>query len=423
MNIVIVNTSERSGGAAIAANRLMKALRKENEDVCMLVRDRQTDDPLVHSVNTSWFRQQINRFLFVLERLIIFVFNKFDRAGLFRVSIANAGTDITRHPLVKQADIIHLHWINHNFLSLKNIEKLLKLGKPVVWTMHDMWPCTGICHHARRCNRYQYECGNCFHLHSTCRKDISHRIFQKKKKILKNSRIAFVGCSNWLANRAHLSALLPEESVYSIPNPLDINKFKMTNQEEARKQLGLPPDKYLLLFGALNVTDKRKGIDYLMAGLKQLENQSPETYQKIELVIFGQIKSEIRSLFNLPIHSMDYLTEESKIVSLYNAVDLFVTASLEENLPNTIMEAMACGTPCIGFNIGGIPEMIDHKVNGYVAEYKSAEDLATGINWCLNHENRNRLSEQALLKVKNHYAENIVAEKYIELYLKIQKST
>ncbi|MDR0733160.1 MAG: glycosyltransferase family 4 protein [Dysgonamonadaceae bacterium] len=418
MNIVILNTSERTGGAAIAANRLMHALRKENEHACMLVRDRQTDDPSVYSINTSWFRKQINRFRFVLERMIIFVLNKFDRADLFRVSIANAGTDISRHPFVKQADIIHLHWINHNFLSLKNIEKLLKLGKPVVWTMHDMWSCTGICHHARDCNRYQHECGNCFHLNSTCRKDISHRIFRKKKKILKNSRVVFVGCSKWLANRASSSELLPKESVYSIPNPLDINLFKRMNREDVRKQLRLPADKYLLLFGALNVTDKQKGFDYLTAGLKHLEQQFPEIYRKTELVIFGQVKSKIPSIANLPIHSMNYLTDESKIITLYNAVDLFVTASLEENLPNTIMEAMACGTPCVGFNTGGIPEMIDHKINGYVAEYKSPEDLAAGINWCLNPENSSKLPEEAMLKVKNCYAENIVAKQYIDLYIK-----
>ncbi|GHT56433.1 hypothetical protein FACS189446_8590 [Bacteroidia bacterium] len=217
-----------------------------------------------------------------------------------------------------------------------------------------------------------------------------------------------------MAEKAKLSSLTREENIFSIPNPIDTNIFRKIDKEKARERLNLPPDKYLLLFGAVNVTDKRKGLDYLIDGLKYMKLQFPAIYNNMELVIFGRIKSEIRPFFDIIIHPMNFLKDEETIVNLYNAVDLFVTPSLDENLPNTIMEAMACGTPCVGFHIGGIPEMIDHKANGYVAKYRDAEDLANGISWCL--ENRGNLSIKAGNKVKECYSEEIVAQQYIELY-------
>ena len=393
MNILILNTSERTGGAAVAAGRLGKALRKGGIPVDKLVRE-----------DTC-----LNRFRFYWERLIIFLFNHLSRKNLFTVSIANTGVDVSNHPLVKEADIIHLHWVNQGFLSLKDIKALIKLGKPIVWTMHDMWPCTGICHHARDCEKFQTRCEACFFLNSRG-KDLSTFVFDKKQALYKDANMTFVGCSQWLANRARQSRLLQNKTVLSIPNPIDMNIYHPMDQGQARQSLGLPLGKKLLLFGALNVTDKRKGIDYLIAALQEIKNQD------IELVVFGLVKEDIRNLFPVPIHPMGYLSDESKIVELYNAVDVFITSSLEENLPNTIMESMACGTPCVGFEIGGIPEMIDHKINGYVANYMDANDLANGIQWILNNPNPQALLDACVKKVQENYGEQIVAEKYLALY-------
>lgn len=396
MKIVILNTSECTGGAAVAAGRLVKALSRAGIKVDKLVRD------------DSW----LNRFRFYWERLVIFGSNHFSRKNLFTVSIANTGVDISNHPQVKDADIIHLHWINQGFLSLKDIEALAKLNKPIVWTMHDMWPCTGICHHARDCEKFQTKCNACFFLSSTSN-DISTSVFEKKQSLYSNSNIIFVGCSQWLAKRAEKSILLQDKKILSIPNPIDIDIYRPIDQDNARQSLGLPINKKLILFGALNVTDKRKGIDYLIEALRKNVNQD------IELVVFGQVKTDIKNLFPVPIHSMGYLSDESKIVELYNAVDMFVTSSLEENLPNTIMESMACGTPCVGFATGGIPEMIDHKINGYVSNYMDANDLAEGIQWVLENKDQQGLSDACIRKVQECYAEDVVAKKYVELYQSI----
>ncbi|WP_302026401.1 glycosyltransferase family 4 protein [Parabacteroides johnsonii] len=396
MKIVILNTSERTGGAAVAAGRLGKALGQAGIQVDKLIRE------------NSW----LNRFRFYWERLIIFLCNHLNRKNLFAVSIANTGMDLSGHPLVKDADIIHLHWINQGFLSLKDIEELVKLNKPIVWTMHDMWPCTGICHHARDCEKFQMICESCFFLKSKG-KDLSTSVFDKKLSLYKEANITFVGCSRWLSGKAKKSYLLRDKTVLSIPNPIDTEVYHPMDQDMTRELLGLPSGKRLLLFGALNVTDKRKGIDYLIEALRKIEKQD------VELVVFGQAKDDIRGLFPVSIHSMGYLSDESKIVALYNAVDMFITSSLEENLPNTIMESMACGTPCVGFEIGGIPEMIDHKINGYVASYKDASDLANGIWWVLEHEDQQALSDACVKKVQENYTEEVVAKQYMALYKRL----
>ena len=396
MKIVILNTSERTGGPAVAAGRLGKALRQAGIQVDKLIRE------------NTW----LNRFRFYWERLIIFLCNHLNRKNLFAVSIANTGMDLSGHPLVKDADIIHLHWINQGFLSLKDIEELVKLNKPIVWTMHDMWPCTGICHHARDCEKFQMICESCFFLKSKG-KDLSTSVFDKKLSLYKEANITFVGCSRWLSGKAKKSYLLRDKTVLSIPNPIDTEVYHPMDQDMTRELLGLPSGKRLLLFGALNVTDKRKGIDYLIEALRKIEKQD------VELVVFGQAKDDIRGLFPVSIHSMGYLSDESKIVALYNAVDMFITSSLEENLPNTIMESMACGTPCVGFEIGGIPEMIDHKINGYVASYKDASDLANGIRWVLEHEDQQALSDACVKKVQENYTEEVVAKQYMALYKRL----
>ena len=160
MRILIINTSEKMGGPAVAASRLMESLKNNGIKAKMLVRDKQTDQISVVGLNRSWL--QVWKFMW--ERLVIWSANRFHRNHMFDVDIANTGTDITSLPEFRQADVIHLHWVNQGMLSLKDIRKILSSGKPVVWTMHDMWPCTGICHYARECTKYRKEAGRICHI-------------------------------------------------------------------------------------------------------------------------------------------------------------------------------------------------------------------------------------------------------------------
>ena len=416
MRVLIVNTSERIGGAAIAAGRLVEALKNNGIKAKMLVREKQTDRLSVIGLNKNWWKV----WQFIWERILIWKENRFKKHNLFAVDIANTGTDITVLPEFQAADIIHLHWINQGMLSLNDIRKILQSGKPVVWTMHDMWPCTGICHHARECDKYHQECHHCPYIYKGGgKKDLSNQVFKKKKEIYQLAPVTFVTCSRWLKERASQSALLNGHSIVDIPNPINTGLFKPQNALVVRTKMGLPTDKKLILFGSVKVTDKRKGIDYFIESCKLLAEKYPEMKEELGVVVYGKNSECLKPLIPFQVYALDYISNEKDLVNIYNAVDLYVTPSLEENLPTTIMEAMACGVPCVGFNVGGIPEMIDHLHNGYVAEYKSAEDLANGIIWTLSESEYQSLSEEACRKAVSNYSESIVAKKYIDIYNKI----
>ena len=416
MRVLIVNTSERIGGAAIAASRLVEALKNNGIKAKMLVREKQTDRLSVIELKKNWWRM----WQFIWERILIWKENQFKKHNLFAVDIANTGTDITAIPEFQAADIIHLHWINQGMLSLNDIQKILQSGKPVVWTMHDMWPCTGICHHARECDKYHQECHHCPYIYKGGgKKDLSNQVFKKKKEIYQLAPVTFVTCSRWLKERASQSALLNGHTIVDIPNPINTGLFKPQNALVARSRMGLPTDKKLILFGSVNVTDKRKGIDYFIESCKLLAEMHPELKKELGVVVYGKNSEQLKPLIPFQVFPLDFISNEKDLVNIYNAVDLYVTPSLEENLPTTIMEAMACGVPCVGFNVGGIPEMIDHLHNGYVAEYKSAEDLANGVIWTLNESEYRTLSEEACRKAASNYSESTIAKKYIDIYNKI----
>ena len=416
MRVLIVNTSERIGGAAIAAGRLMDALKNNGIKAKMLVREKQTDRLSVTGLKMSGWRV----WQFIWERILIWKETRFRKHNLFAVDIANTGTDITAIPEFQEADIIHLHWINQGMLSLNDIRKILQSGKPVVWTMHDMWPCTGICHHARECDKYHQECHHCPYIYKGgSKKDLSNQVFKKKKELYQLAPITFITCSQWLKGRAGQSALLNGHTIVDIPNPINTSLFKPQNTVAARNRMGLPTDKKLILFGSVKVTDKRKGIDYFIESCKLLAEKHPELKEELGVVVYGKNSEQLKPLIPFQVFPLDFISSDKDLVNVYNAVDLYVTPSLEENLPTTIMEAMACGVPCVGFNVGGIPEMIDHLHNGYVAEYKSAEDLANGVIWTLNESEYRTLSEEACRKAVSNYSESTVAKKYIDVYNKI----
>ena len=412
MRVLIVNTWERVGGASIAANRLLAALNNNGIKAKMLVRDKTTEHITVASLPKTF----PSRFKFLWERLCIFIANKFNRANLFQVDIANVGYNITKLREFKEADVIHLNWINQGFLSLKNIRQIIDSGKPIVWTMHDQWPFTGICHYSGDCNKYSSECQGCAFLSNKEGKDLSTKVFRRKMKMFKGSHIVFVACSRWLQELARQSSLLAGQEVISIPNTINSNLFVPSSQSEARLRCNLPAAKKLLLFGSQKATDKRKGISFLLDACQILKGKEPELSKKMGVVIVGKNAGKMSNLFPFPVYAIDYVEDERRMVSIYNAVDVFVTPSLEDNLPNTIIEAMSCGIPCVAFKIGGIPEMIEHKKNGYLAEPRNANDLAEGIKFVLENPSLNELKTNANHTTLSKYGETNVASKYIAAY-------
>ena len=412
MKVVIVNTSEKVGGAAIAANRLMEALKKNGVSAKMIVRDRQTDKISVVAVKQQSWRLALN---FLWERGIIFLSNGFSRKNLFQIDIANTGTDITTMPEFQQADVVHLHWVNQGFLSLDNIDKILRSGKKIVVTMHDQWYFTGVCHYSGDCLNYRDQCRNCPLIRGRVKKDISWKVFNRKRRMYANADITFVGCSQWIAGLARTATLFQGKKVVSIPNAINMDVFHPEDKALARQSLGLPSDRRLLLFGSQRITDERKGFKYLVEACEHIHRNYPEWTDKIGIVVVGAKSETIDSMLPFPVYAVDYVSDEKSMVEIYNAVDLYVTPSLQDNLPNTIVESMACGVPCVGFRVGGIPEMIDHEKNGYVAQYKDAVDFANGILWSLG-DSYDDLCTKAYEKAVATYSEKRVAEKYKEIY-------
>ena len=411
MRVLIVNTSEKTGGAAVAANRLMDALNNNGVKAKMLVRDKETEDITVVSLPRS-LRLQWN---FLWERWCVFWHLHFSRQRLWEVDMATSGTDITKLREFQEADVIHLSWINQGMLSLKNIRKIIRSGKPVVWTMHDLWPATGICHYARGCNRYASACGNCPLLpNKGSKNDLSAKIFRRKKELYHRGAISFVTCSRWLEKQAKGSGPFVGQRITNIPNPIDTHVFCPQDQAEARLRAGLPADKHIILFVSQRVTDERKGMRYFIEAIDRLVARYPEMKENTAIAILGGHSEEVN--LTLPSYSLGYVSDEKQIVAIYNSADAFVLPSLEDNLPNTIMESMACGVPSIGFRVGGIPEMIDHQQNGYVANYRDTEDLASGIHWVLEEADRAALKQACLQKVAQNYSQHAVALKYIEVY-------
>ena len=413
MRVLIVNTSERTGGAAVAASRLMEALNNNGVKAKMLVRDKETDRLTVAAVPGQKWMQ----FYFLWERFVVWLRLHFNRKHLFEVDIANCGADVTQLPEFQEADVVHLHWINQGMLSLKGIRKILNTGKPVVWTMHDIWPATAICHLTLDCRNFETQCAHCRLLPGNgSTNDLSTQIWKRKQQMLNDRQITFVTCSQWLAGEAQKSALLKGQRVVSIPNPIDTHIYTPKDKQQARQRVGLPTEGRIILFASQRVTNRNKGMGYLLEACRLLAEQYPEKKEDITVAILGGHAEEIEGQLPFRTCPLGYVNDEQRIVDIYNAADVFVLPSLSENLPNTIMEAMACGVPSVGFRIGGIPEEIDHQQNGYVTDYCSSEDLARGIWWTLFEADHEAVRHACLQKVAHNYSQQSVANRYLEVY-------
>jgi len=397
----------------VAASRLMEALNNNGVKAKMLVRDKQTD----HLTVVALPGQKGMQLRFLWERLVIWLRLRLRRKHLFEVDIANCGADITQLREFQEADVIHLHWINQGMLSLKGIRKILDSGKPVVWTMHDIWPATAICHVALDCRRFEQQCCHCRLLPGGgADNDLSAQVWRKKQQMLAGRQITFVACSQWLAGEARKSGLLQGQRVESIPNPIDTHIYAPQNQQQARQRVGLPTEGRIILFASQRVTNPGKGMQYLLEACRLLAEQHPEQKEQITVAILGGHAEDIVGQLPFRTCPLGYVNDEQRIVDVYNAADVFVLPSLSENLPNTIMEAMACGVPSVGFRVGGIPEEIDHRENGYVADYRSSEDLACGIWWTLFEADRDAVRKACLQKVAHNYSQQSVANHYLEVY-------
>jgi glycosyltransferase involved in cell wall biosynthesis len=413
MKVVHICHTDIKWGASRAAFGIFNSLKNLDTDTTMLVQKKYSTDEKVLDLSSSWFEDKLTKSRIILDLMPMYIFTKRSKG---RFSFGSIGKDITKHRLIKEADVINLHWINEGFLSIKNISELNKINKPLFWTLHDMWTFTGGCHYAGSCIRYLDSCGLCPYLKTPGEKDFSYRILKKKKKLLKKIKLTIITPSRWLKECAEKSSLLKDFPVEVIPYAIDLNLYKPSDKIRARKDLKLPDDKILILFGSMSAKDERKGFRFFKKSLSVLYNQKPQLRDQIKILVFGRADEEMKKDIPFEILFWGRISGDKTLVSLYNASDFFVAPSTEDNYPNTVMESLACGLPVVAFNIGGLPDMISHKKNGFLATPQDAESLMEGINWLISNKGQIDLRETARKLVVERNNPERISELYFQLY-------
>ena len=413
MKTLILSTYDTIGGAPRATYRLHKGLEQISVNSQMLVQAKQSDNKTVIGRSASSGMGRIfTGSRLVAEQLPLKLFAPKNNSFY---SLQWLPDNIAAKVASLEPDIINVHW----FFSYLQIETLAKFNKPIVFTLHDMWAFTGGCYYNQDCDRYKSACGACPQLGSKRDWDLSRWVWQRKAKAWKKLNITVITPSIWLAKCAGESSLFSNTRIEVIPYGLDTNVYKPIDKKIARELLGLPQNKQLILFLSLAATsDRRKGFQLLQPALQKLSQVGWK--DRIEVIVVGASKPEKPAEFGFKSHYLGSLNDDLTLALTYSAADVFVAPSIQDNLPNTVMEAISCGTPTVAFKIGGMPDMIEHKQNGYLAEPYEIEDLAQGIAWVLENKERHRmLSHRSREKVEQEFTSEIQANRYLSLYKEI----
>lgn len=335
-------------------------------------------------------------------------------------SYYNIGINISKEQIVREADVIVLHWICGFFISTRGLKKIAGLNKPIIWVCHDNWPFTGGCHVRMGCDKFKQECGQCPQLQSNRRKDWSYRLLKAKKKAIAKANITVISPSMWMDHNVAVSRLLSGFEHYIIPNPIDTDKFTPIDKKEIRQKYHFDSNGIIILFGAVGATaTPYKGYSYLLQALELLEKNLKDDIV-INAAVFGASDGDKREGKRISVRYLGYLSED-QMAEAYNLADVYVVPSLEDSFNNTVAESLSCTTPVVAFATGGIKDIIDHKENGYLAKYKDAADLARGIEWVLKKNENNILGKNGRKKVESNYNISVVAKKYVDIYGKVCK--
>lgn len=408
VDILVVNTYQKNGGAARAAYRMFCEIRGLYTNARYLTLFRKDwESGVVGLFNTS-IRGAIAQWLVRFDQVPLRAYPN-RRNSFFTPS---QHSNFLRVRLSRfRPKLLHLHWVGHSLLRVEEIEKL---RCPVVWTLHDTWAFTGGCHYTGNCDGYKSQCGRCPQLGSAVKGDISHALMQRKAKAYKNLNLTVVTPSRWLADAAAKSSLLAGRRIEVIPNGLDTEAFKPIDRRTARDYFGISDENPVILFGSHWLPDPRKGGDLLCTALSQLA-------MPCTLLTFGEGKLPLEGESLVTLRSLGSLSDNASLALAYSAADVFLCPSREDNLPNTVAEALACGTACVAFDVNGLPDMIEHTVTGWLAKPFEPSDLVAGIKWVLNHPYPEQLRLVAREKALSEYSLPKMAMRYSKLYADLLK--
>ncbi len=404
-----------SGGAGIAARRLHLGLKLINIESRMLVLSRASSGADIEQYREKNFiHKKVAKK--ISAKLVDLEFRKYKSIrpeGLTIFSDYRTGYSVSRHPLVREADIVHLHWVAG---MVDYADFFSNIGsKNIIWTLHDMNPFTGGCHYAGDCSKYKTACHSCPQLGAKRSSDLSKKIWNRKRGIYNGKKINIAAPSRWMADCARASSLFGNFKIDVIPYGLPTSIFSKRDTDFSRDLLNLPKDKTIILFTAHSAADPRKGLSYLVRSLKHLENKTHN--YKFALAIVGRGAPAHLENIGFACYPIGPVQDELLMSICYSAADIFVSPSLEDNFPNTILESMACGTPVVGFNIGGVPEMVKAEETGFLAQAGDTEDLAKKIEWMVDHPAETKaMGNIASQLVRKEYFLEAQARKYCELY-------
>lgn len=410
LKVFHLNHSDITGGAARAAYRIHHALRDAGIDSQMLVNVATSDDSTVYGPLSKF-----GKALGLIRPQLAIPIRKLLRTGnpiIHSPSLVPSSWPVRLN--ASDADVVHLHWVQGEMLSIADIGRI---HKPIVWTLHDMWAFCGAEHYTtdfrwrdgyRPDNRPAHESGF----------DLNRNTWHRKSNHWRRP-IQIVCPSQWLADCVRASALMGEWPVAVVPNVIDTDRWQPIDQRLARQLLGLPQDCPLLVFGAIGGgKDSRKGIDLLLAALNQLRSEA--NLQDLQLLVFGQRARQSPPQPGFPVHYTGHLHDDLSLRALYSAGDAFVIPSRQDNLPNTGLEAHACGTPVVAFNTGGMPDIVNDRVTGALAEPFEPASLAAAIRWVLEDLSRlHGLGVAARERAERLWAPARVAGLYAEVYMQL----
>ena len=417
MKILQLSTYDIKGGAAKAAYRLHLGLRSMGQDCRMLVKEKSSDDPFVFPAACGQERPAKAFFLKVPIQEYYINANR-TKVSNTLFSVPYPGYDISGAELVQHTDIINLHWVSQ-FQSPVTLKHLFSLGKPVVWTLHDQWAFTGGCHYSGGCKGYGTDCSRCPQL-AEDPFSLPERILRDKETLFQNGNITIVTPSQWMGRCARESVLFRSSRVEMIPNSLETDLYSPLPKGEAKKRLGIPEDAVTFLFGAIDGSEKRKGFAELSKAICFCREKGPFQAllekDRLRLLCFGNPSSQLEKV-GIPVVSLGRLGSDDQIRELYSAADIFLLPSLEDNLPNTVLESMSCGTPVVAFDVGGVSDMVSDGVNGFLIRAFDTQKMAEAIVTLLwDAERRVSMGEACRRRAVKDYALDIQAGNYFNLY-------
>lgn len=406
--ILHLNTDDSRGGATRSALRLHRALLVRGEASDFFIRPKSTLPPYVDWVHDDYLNRR-----------------RTDRSGTI-LSFTYPGVSVAREPAVQSADLLNLHWVA-GFLGAEHVGELLSLNKPLVWTFHDQWPMTGGCHYAAGCEQFTDTCRQCPQLEAD-EAGLIEASFRDRAATW-DQRIVVVCPSQWMARQAQASRLLRNSRIEHIPYSIEHTAFSPRPKAAARQKLGLPPDAFILLFGCTGGFEKRKGMPLFRALLNQL---SAAGTSNVFALFIGWQTSALSPLNGetgavrgkeIPEKHLGFISDDDTLCDVYSAADLLVHLSSEDNLPNIPLEAMSCGTPVLGLNVGGLPEIVQHEQCGLLVP---VGDIAALVKNALlmigNPKLCHAYGAAARRAIETNFRHDLEASRYAALYHELLSS-